>query len=187
LLGLCVFGTAAVLIEALARNWGGVFLRDVLDASPVAIGNAIAGFSLAMAAGRFLGNGAINRYGAVHVARLAGVLATVGLVVVVLAPNVLVATVGFVAFGLGGSVGFPLAVTAAARRTDRSPATNVAALALFGNVAAMLGVTAIGFVADGFGLRIGLAIALPVLVASALLAGQLRTPGARAVPARAAA
>jgi hypothetical protein len=69
LLGLCVFGTAAVLVEALSRNWGCVFLRDVLSASPVAIGNAIAGFSLAMAVGRFLGNGAINRFGPVLVAR----------------------------------------------------------------------------------------------------------------------
>ena len=185
LLGLCVFGTAAVLIEALARNWGGVFLRDVLAASPVAIGNAVAGFSLAMAAGRFLGNGAINRFGAVRVARVAGVLATAGLLVIVVAPSVTIATVGFVALGLGGSVGFPLAVTAAARRTDRPAATNVAALALFGNVAAMLGVTAVGFVAEGFGLRIGLVIALPVIVASALRAGQLRRTGAPDAPVRA--
>ena len=173
LLGLCVFGTSAVLIEAVPRNWGGVFLRDVLSASPAAIGNAIAAFSLAMAAGRFLGNAAINRYGAVAVARVAGGVASLGLIVVVAAPGVTVATVGFVALGLGGSVGFPLAVSAAARRTDRPAATNVAALALFANAATMIAVTAIGFVADAAGMRIALAIALPVIVASALLAGEL--------------
>jgi MFS family permease len=174
LLGLCVFGTAAVLVEALARNWGGVFLRDVLAASPVAIGNAVAGFSLAMAAGRFLGNPAINRYGAVVVARVAGGVASAGLVLIIVAPDILVATAGFVALGLGGSVGFPLAVSAAARRTDRPPATNVAALALTANAFGMIAITAVGFVADASDLRIGLAITLPVLIASALLAGELR-------------
>lgn len=183
LLGLCVFGTAAVLVEALARNWGGVFLRDVLSASPVAIGNAIAGFSLAMAAGRFLGNPAINRYGAVVVARVAGVVASAGLVLIVVAPSILVATAGFIALGLGGSVGFPLAVSAAARRTDRPPATNVAALALAANAFGMVAVTAVGFVADRFDMRVGLAIALPVLIASALLAGELRPKVGRGRPA----
>ncbi len=174
LLGLCVFASAAVLIEAMQRNFGGVFLRDALSASPSDIGTALAAYSLAMAAGRFVGDVAVRRFGAVTVARGCGVIATAGIVLFASAGSVAVAAAGLAALGLGGSLGFPLAVTAASRRTGRPAATNVAAMALFVNAASLASIPLIGFVSEWQGVRVGVAILLPVIVASTLLAGQLR-------------
>jgi predicted MFS family arabinose efflux permease len=174
LIGLCIFASAAVVIEATQRNFGGVFLRDTLGASPSDIGTALAAYSLAMAAGRFVGDAAVRRFGAVAVARGCGVIATAGIVLFASAGSVPVAAAGLAALGLGGSLGFPLAVTAASRRTDRPAATNVAAMALFVNAASLASIPIIGFVSEWQGVRIGVAILLPVIVASTLLAGQLR-------------
>jgi hypothetical protein len=112
----------------------------------------------------------------VAVARGCGVIATAGIVLFASAGSVPIAAAGLAALGLGGSLGFPLAVTAASRRTDRPAATNVAAMALFVNAASLASIPIIGFVSEWQGVRIGVAILLPVIVASTLLAGQLRRP-----------
>jgi len=75
LIGLCMFAFGMVMVELVARNWGGVFLKDVLDASPSAIGAAIGVFGLFMAIGRFLGDRLSDRFGPTMVARVCGGLA----------------------------------------------------------------------------------------------------------------
>ncbi len=174
LIGLCLFVFGMVMVEQVSRNWGGVFLRDVVDASPAAIGLSIGAFSLFMAIGRFLGDPLSDRFGAVPLARAFGALAIAGILLTVSASGMIQAVVGFVAMGLGVSVGFPLAISAAAARTDRSPATNVAALAFFAYSSSLVGPTMVGFVSEDAGLRIGFATILPLVVLSTLLAGQLR-------------
>ncbi|MEP2742687.1 MFS transporter [Bauldia litoralis] len=174
LLGLCLYVFGTVMVEQVARNWGGVFLNEVLDASPAAIGLSIGALSLFMAIGRFLGDPLSDRFGAVPLARGFGILAIAGIVLTVTAGGMVQAVAGFVAMGLGVSVGFPLAISAAAARTDRPPATNVAALAFFAYSSSLVGPTLVGFVSEDAGLRIGLASILPLVVLSTLLAGHLR-------------
>ena len=174
LIGLCMFAFGMVMVELVARNWGGVFLKDVLDASPSAIGGAIGVFGLFMAIGRFLGDRLSDCFGPTMVARACGVLAVAGVVLTALAGSLIVAMIGFVAMGLGVSIGFPLAVSAAAARGDRPAATNVAGVALFAYSSSLVGPTMVGFVADAAGLRIGFATVLPLIVLSTVLAGQLR-------------
>jgi MFS family permease len=84
------------------------------------------------------------------------------------------ATLGFAALGIGVSVGFPLAVTAAAGLGDRAPSVNVAALALIAYVGSIVGPPLVGFIAEGAGLRWGLAAILPLMILSALFGGSLR-------------
>jgi len=174
LIGLCMFAFGMVMVELVARNWGGVFLKDLLDASPSAIGAAIGVFGLFMAIGRFLGDRLSDRFGPTMIARICGVLAVAGVALTTLAGGLIVAMIGFVAMGLGVSIGFPLAVSAAAARGDRPPATNVAGVALFAYSSSLVGPTMVGFVADAAGLRIGFATVLPLIVLSTLLASQLR-------------
>jgi MFS family permease len=97
----------------------------------------------------------------------------VGILALVVATGLPVAIFGFAAIGLGISVGFPLAVAAAAGQRDRSPAVNVAALSLVAYSGSLLGPPLVGFIAEGWGLRAGLAATLPVMVVSVLYAGSL--------------
>jgi MFS family permease len=90
-----------------------------------------------------------------------------------------VALLGFLLMGLGCSAVYPLAVSAAAQRTDRPAAANVAALGQMTFVVFFLGPPLLGFVAEGFGIRLSYIVVVP-LVLAALLA--VRTLAPRPVP-----
>jgi MFS family permease len=77
--------------------------------------------------------------------------------------------------GVGTSVMFPLAMSAAAQRTDRPAATNVAALAQISFVSFLLGPPLLGFVAEHLGIRWTFGLGLPLLLLSAAVSGSLRT------------
>jgi len=68
---------------------------------------------------------------------------------------------------------FPLAMSAAAQRTDRPSAINVAALAQFSFIAFLLGPPLLGFVAEYAGLRWTFGVILPLVLLSFLLSGKL--------------
>ena len=90
------------------------------------------------------------------------------------------ALVGFALMGVGTSAIFPLAMSAAAQRTDRAAATNVAALAQISFVAFLLGPPLLGYVAQAFGIRWSFGIGLPLVAISLAAVGALRpVPGAR--------
>jgi MFS family permease len=74
---------------------------------------------------------------------------------------------------------FPLAMSAAAQRTDRPAAINVAALAQFSFVTFLLAPPLLGFIAEHLGLRWTFGIGLPLIVLSFALAGALRSKPAK--------
>lgn len=180
---LCIFAFGMLLVEAAALDWSSVFMRSVIGATPLGAGVGFATFTIAMAAGRFLGDWAAGRFGAVMVARGCAVIGLAGLVILVTAPDFLLAVVGLAAIGLGVSVAVPLAVSAAASRGDRPAAVNVAALSLVSFSGFLFEPPVVGFVAEWSGtLRIGLAMLIPATIASILLAGHVRRTEKVAVP-----
>ena len=77
---------------------------------------------------------------------------------------------GFALLGIGTSAIFPLAISAAAQRTDRPAAINVAALSQISFVAFLLGPPLLGFVSDHWGIRSAFGIGIPFIVLSLLTA-----------------
>jgi len=126
-----------------------------------------------VAAGRFGGDTLKRRFGAVTTARICGVLALGGAAILFAAPNTPVALIGFGIIGLGVSVGFPLAVTAAASLTDRTASANVAILSFVALLGFLVGPPVIGFVAEHADMRLAIACLVPVLLVSLLLTGRL--------------
>ena len=107
ILGLCFFLFGTLMVEVAARNWGAVFVSDVIKAAPVYAGLTYSAFALAMAVGRFVGDRLVDRFGPVLVARTSCVIAFAGLTLVVLAGSPIEVVVGFAAAGLGVATGFP--------------------------------------------------------------------------------
>ncbi len=181
ILGLCMFLFGTLMVEVTARNWGAVYVTDVLKAEPVYAGLTYSAFAFFMALGRFVGDRAVDRFGAVRVARGSTLLAFAGLALVVFAGSPVEVIVGFAMAGLGVATGFPLSATAAAGRGDLPPAVNVAALQVIGVGAFLLTPPLIGGVAELAGLRVGIAVVLPMIVVSFVLARELtRKVGAAA-------
>ena len=107
------------------------------------------------------------------VARVLLVVLGVGDVLVFFAPNAVLALLGFALMGMGTSVLFPLAMSAAAQRTDRPAAINVAALAQTAFVSFMVGPPLLGIVAEHFGIRWSFGVGLPLVLLSLVVSGVL--------------
>ena len=114
-----------------------------------------------------------KRFGAVNTARICGSFALLGAVILFFAGTTPVALLGFAVIGFGVSVGFPLAVTAAASLNDRPAASNVATLSFVALLGFLIGPPVIGFLAEVFDMRLGLLALVPVLLVSLLLTGRL--------------
>lgn len=186
LLGICLFVFGITMSEGAMADWSAVFLRDVFNVQGSAgIGYTV--FALMVAAGRFGGDGLKARFGPVALARTASALAFAGIAILYLSPAVPVALVGFAIAGLGASVGFPLAVTAAAGLADRPASANVAVLSFIALVGFLIGPPIIGFVAEYLDMRAGLAALAPMLIVSFVLAGRLAPSSAVPAPQESAA
>lgn len=181
LLGVCLFVFGITMTEGAMADWSAIFLRDALGAEGGMVGLGYAVFAMMVAAGRFGGDTLKRRFGAVTTARICGVLALLGALVLFVAPNQWVALCGFAVIGLGVSVGFPLAVTAAAGIGDRPEANNVAVLSFVALLGFLVGPPLIGFVAEHWAMRVALLCLVPVLLVSLLISGRL-TVRSRAAP-----
>ena len=77
---------------------------------------------------------------------------TIGILLVFFPMHEWVSLAGFALLGIGSSAIFPLAMSAAAQRTDRPAAVNVAALAQISFVTFLLAPPALGYIAEHWGI-----------------------------------
>lgn len=164
---------SAMLLEGASMDWSAIYMRSVFDSSAFTAGMAVATFGLFQATARFFADGFVDRHSPAGVARVLICCLGAGLGLVVLATGPAQSLVGFALMGAGSSALFPLAISAAARRTDRPAAVNVAAVAQISFVVFLVGPPLLGFVAEHAGLRWAFAVAIPFVVLSLLTSGSL--------------
>jgi hypothetical protein len=164
LLPLCLIGIAAFLVEGAGVDWSAIYMRDTFAVEPFIGGMGLTLFSFFMAATRLLADAVVDRFGARQVAANLLVLSVVGVLLVGLAPSPWVALVGFALLVTGCSAVYPLAVSAAAQRTDRPASVNVAALGQVTFIVFFLAPPLLGFVAEYIGIRSSYLVCLPLIV-----------------------
>jgi MFS family permease len=179
ILVLVVVTLSAMILEGAGSDWSAIYMRDEFRAAPFVVGFAAAVGAMVQGATRFFADAFVERYSPTVVARVLLSVQGLGVVTVFLAPNDVVALIGLGMLGMGTSVIFPLAMSAAAQRTDRAAAINVAALAQTSFVAFLLGPPLLGFIAQHFGVRWSFGIGLPLVALSLVAAGAL---GRRPIP-----
>ncbi len=157
----------ALIAEGAMYDWGTVYMRDVVLASPAVASAAYAAFSGGMAAARFAGDAVRARFGAPQLVLASASLACVGMIGALLLPYSFAALTGFTLMGLGLANMMPVLFAAAARVKGIAPAeglAHVAGLAYFG---LLFGPVVIGGVAQVTNLSIGLSV---VALCAALVA-----------------
>jgi MFS family permease len=175
---------SAMIMEGAGMDWSAIYMRDEFMVSPFIAGLAVAIGAFAQAVTRYFADPFVERYSPTVVARFLLAVMFVGTLLVFFATSDWMALVGFAAIGMGTSVIFPLAMSAAAQRTDRPAATNVAALAQISFVAFLLGPPLLGFVAEHYGIRWSFGVGLPLIILSLFVAQSLGSrPLEREVPA----
>ncbi|MEX0860248.1 MAG: MFS transporter [Cucumibacter sp.] len=173
---LVTFTLSSMLLEGAGADWSVIYMRDVFNALPFVNGLAFAAGALAQALARYFADGYVERYGPLAIARGSVGLMMAGGLLVTFAPHPAIALFGFALVGAGTSTIFPLAMSAAAQRSDRAAAINVAALAQMSFVAFLVGPPLLGFVAEHFGVRMSFALCLPLVVVSWFAARALLRP-----------
>ena len=172
LVGVCL---SAMLMEGAGIDWSAIYMRDIFGAEPFWAGLAVAIVAGSQAFARFFADGFVDRYSPVRVARILLFILGIGVVIVFLAPSAWAAYLGFAMIGIGSSALFPLAMSAAAQRTDRPAAINVAALAQFSFTAFLLGPPLLGLIAEHYGIQWTFGVGLP-LVALGLATAHVLAP-----------
>jgi MFS family permease len=175
LLPLCIIAIAAFLIEGTGIDWSVIYMRDVFEVVPFIGGLSLTVFTGLMSLGRLFADPVVDRFGPRAVATTMLAIAAAGSLVIGIAPHPYIAIAGFGMIGLGCSCVYPLAVSAAAQRTDRPSSVNVAALAQVSFVVFFLGPPLLGFVAEHWGIRLSYLFVLPIIIAGLLLSGALET------------
>ncbi|MBD7980026.1 MULTISPECIES: MFS transporter [Oerskovia] len=175
LIGLVVL--AAALTEGAANDWVGLAVVDGFGTSDAMGAVALGIFLTAMTGMRLLGTGLLDRFGRVAVLRISAGLAFVGLLVFTLVPNLWVALVGVVLWGMGAALGFPVGMSAASDDPAHA-AVRVSVVSTVGYSAFFVGPPLIGFLAEHIG---GYRPAL-LVIAVPLVIGLLVVNAAKPLP-----
>ncbi|MFI0821946.1 MFS transporter [Streptomyces sp. NPDC021098] len=170
---------ALAMAEGTANDWLPLVMVDGHGFDPALGSGVYAVFAASMTIGRFAGGRFVDRYGRAAALCASAVVGAVGIALVILVDNQAVAATAAVLWGIGASLGFPVALSAAGDSGDNS-AARVSLAATLGYVAFLVGPPSLGHLGEQFGLRNALFLVLILVVAASLA-----TPAARtAHPAR---
>ena len=173
ILVLVALALSALVLEGASFDWSAIYMRDVFSAGAAVGGIAVATGALTQALARYFVDPFVERHSPVVVARSLLAILGIGDLLVFFTPTAPLALLGFGLMGIGTSALFPLAMSAAAQRVDRSAALNVAALAQTSFVSFLLAPPLLGFVAQHFGVRWSFGVALPLVALSLAVSGVL--------------
>ncbi|MBU3744742.1 MAG: MFS transporter [Sediminibacterium sp.] len=143
--------------EGTMFDWSGVYFQKVVAVPPKQVIIGYTAFMSTMAAGRFLGDTIITRLGRQQVLRASGLLICTGLLLAVLFPYILPATLGCMLVGMGVSSVIPVVYSAAGNSQQYAPSVALATVSSIGFLGFLLGPPLIGWVAQLFSLRISFA------------------------------
>lgn len=170
---LVIVTLSAMIMEGAGIDWSAIYMRDEFQVSPFIAGFAVALGAFTQAVTRFFVDPFVERYSPTAVSRILLSVLGIGTLLVFFATTDWMALLGFALCGVGTATIFPLAMSAAAQRTDRPAATNVASLAQTSFVAFLLGPPLLGFVAEHFGIRWSFGVGIPLVILSLIFADAL--------------
>ena len=163
---LVFFSLSAMLVEGASIDWSVIFMRDIFNTVPFVSGLSLALAAIAQGIIRYFADQFVDKHGPEKVSLYSLIAMVLGVGCVVFSFSPVTALLGFLLMGGGSAVIFPLAMSAAAQRTDKTPEENVASLAQFVFVIFLLAPPILGFVAEYAGLRWSFALCFPLLIVS---------------------
>ncbi|MCH7412720.1 MFS transporter [Belliella sp. R4-6] len=137
-----------MLSEGCMFDWSGVYFKKVVEIEAGLVALGYVSFMGAMASGRFLADRLTNKFGKLYILRLSGVLIFVGLLISVILPTPVYATVGFLLVGFGVAAIIPVSYSVAGRSKLYSPGIALAIVSTISFFGFLTGPPLIGFIAD---------------------------------------
>lgn len=171
LLGVIAFGN--MVCEGTMFDWSGVYFEQVIQPPKEWVRLGYIACMCTMACGRFIADKLVIRFGVVPVIRTSGVVIASGLLMAVLFPHLVTATIGFLLVGFGISSTVPICYSLAGKSKVMLPGVALATVSTIGFLGFLLGPPVIGFIAQALNLRWAFAIIACIGIMTTLLAPAL--------------
>ena len=160
---------AMALAEGTATDWLPLVMVDGHGFGATMGASVFALFAASMTVGRFAGGPIVARAGRARVLMVSALFAAAGLALIAFVDSQGVAVAAVILWGLGASLGFPLALSAAGD-SGSNPAGRVALASTIGYLAFLVGPPTLGFLGEHIGLRLALVVPLAVVLVAVFLA-----------------
>lgn len=157
--GIGIGMLACMIAEGSASDWGAILLRDEMGIGRGLNASAFACFALAMITSRFLGDRALQQFGALKTVKIGGFIggAGWGICLAIAVPlsshnqsaALVIANLGFIFAGLGIGPMFPAFILAASRVKGIASPVAIARVGLIGMGAWFIGPSVTGLIAQG--------------------------------------
>lgn len=163
---------ALALAEGAANDWLPLLMVDGHGFEPAWGSGIFAVFAIFMTLSRFAGGMLVNRFGGTTMLTVSSLLGALGLAGVVLLDSQIAVIVAVALWGIGASLGFPVALSVAGETESGSgaeSAARVAFAAALGYVAFLVGPPVLGVLGEQVGLRSAMLLVLALVCAAVAL------------------
>lgn len=167
--------------EGAMADWSALFMHKVVGATEAFSAYAIGTFAVAMTIGRVFGDAVTARVGRYNLLILDSLLAIVGLTVLLAFASVWSTLAGLFCIGLGLATVVPIIYSSAGNMPGVSPSVGIAMATTIGYAGFFVGPPAIGFLADGIGLRWALGFVWVLFVVMLFLNMQQKAKASRSI------
>ena len=154
---LLQFGLVALtnmICEGMMFDWSGLYFQQVVKVSDQWRTLGYICFMACMTTGRMFADALINYWGARKQLMLSGLVVTLGLIIAVSYPNIMVSSIGFMLVGFGVSSVIPTIYGTVGRNAAPGKASiDLASVSSVGFFGFLMGPPMIGFLAQAIGLR----------------------------------
>ncbi len=179
---LCIGIFGITIAEGAANDWLAIGLVDDYKVSNQLAGLAFAVFNLSMTVVRFFGGNLVDRFGRSRVLQVLAGFGIIGLLLIILSHNIVLAIIGAALWGAGVALGFPLFISAAAEAPGG--ARTVAFVTTSGYFAFLVGPPLLGFVAESWNSMLNMYWLLAIGLIASFFAARATKGNAHSEPAQ---
>ena len=182
---LGAIGFCSMMSEASIADWTTKYMLEVAGSAKYMAPWSLAAFSVMMTVGRVFGDGLRDRHGDASLLRVGAGLAFVGMAMTLILPSAPATIVGAALIGAGLSVAVPIVFSLSGRIKGLSASAALSMVTTISYLGLFIGPAVIGFLSEGFGLRVGYGFVLGVLGLLGVLVWRVRgQPGDPNLPLR---
>lgn len=171
-LGLIAFG--CLVCEGTMFDWSGVYFQKVVEVPTSLTTLGYVAFMSSMAAGRFIADWLVTKFGVKLILQCSGLIIATGLLIAVIFPFISTATIGFLLVGIGVSSVVPLVYGLAGKSGTMSPGVALAAVSSVGFLGFLVGPPLIGFISQFAGLRLAFTVIAVIGFGTSILATKVK-------------
>jgi MFS family permease len=163
-LPLGIIALCTMMGEGAMADWSAIYMNKVVGKNEFYSALAFGSFGTAMTIGRVFGDFFTAKLGKFSTMLFSSLFAIVGLALAIGFVSVETTLIGFFRVGLGLANVVPIIYSTAGNTPGVEPSVGIAMATSIGYAGFFVGPPAIGFLADAFGLRIGLVFSLMLFV-----------------------